>query len=52
MPEIHDDGLREAAPDRSRPYARVHQRTLLSGGNFASRRNSWGGLTLRASWLN
>jgi two-component system, NarL family, sensor kinase len=45
----------DATPDRpdadqDHPFARIRERALLSGGTFSCRANSWGGLSVKASW--
>ena len=48
---VRDDAVQGDAGDEGHPYARLRDRTLLSGGKFTARRNSWGGLVIKAIWL-
>ncbi len=48
---LRDDASKGDLGRSDHPYATARERTLLSGGKFSSRPNSWGGLLIRASWL-
>jgi signal transduction histidine kinase len=48
---VRDNALSDAAIKKDFPYAAVRQRTLLSGGQFVTLGNAWGGLNMMATWL-
>ena len=47
---IRDDAGQTDFAGDTNPYALLRERTLLSGGNFVCRSNSWGGIVIRIAW--
>jgi signal transduction histidine kinase len=48
---VRENALTDNAIKKDFPYAAVRQRTLLSGGQFVTLGNAWGGLNMMATWL-
>ncbi len=47
---LRDDATSANIGDPDHPYAHLREHTLLSGGRFGCRSNSWGGLVVRTTW--
>ena len=47
---IRDDASQLDVEEEANPYSVLREKTLLSGGEFVCRSNSWGGIVIRIAW--